>query len=83
MGHPDVGVFLLVYQTQAQAQLCLLKTAVCSHGGNLIKLDADEAHLRSCLGITVSDENVIRLLHLCVPLQGRRTYVHRDTNSCS
>lgn len=69
MGHPDVGVALYVYQKLATA--CLLKTAACSHSDNLIKPDEDEAHSKSCLGITISDENVIRLLHLCVLLQKR------------
>lgn len=74
MGHPDVGVFLYVYQNLATT--CLLKTAACSRGDNLIKPDEDEAHSKSCLGITVSDENVIRLLHLYVLLQGRYTYAY-------
>ncbi len=72
MGHPDVGVFLYVYQKLATTGL--LKTAACSWSDNLIKPDEDEAHSKSCLDITVSDENVIRLLHLHVPLQGRYTY---------
>lgn len=45
MGHPDVGVFL--YVCQKLATTCLLKTAACSRGDNLIKPDEDEAHSKS------------------------------------
>lgn len=75
MGHPDVGVALYVYQKLAT--MCLHKTAASSHSYNLVKPDKDDAHSKSCLGITVSDKNVIRLLHLCVLLQ--ESCVHTDT----
>lgn len=76
MGHPDVGVALYVYQKLATT--CLHKTAACSRSINLVKPDEDEAHSKSCLGITVSDKNVIRLVHLCVLLQER--CMHTDTS---
>ena len=42
MGHPDVGVFLYVYQKLATT--CLLKTAARVRSDNLVKPDEDEAH---------------------------------------
>lgn len=42
MGHPDVDVFLYVYQNLATT--CLLKTAACLRSANLVKPDEDEAH---------------------------------------
>lgn len=77
MGHPDVGVFLNVYQKLATMRL--LKTAARWSSDNLAKPDMDEAHWKRCLGI--ADENAIRFICVSHYKGGARKHTHTQGHS--